>query len=150
MILMAPRSCRTVDKKRASIELEEVPANPKGEGSTEQLGGKDAEDSREEAEEKRSGGLEENGVGQAESESEGVDRHVQRDGPYSQPIRQFTKHLQQSVLVPSVQLCQFPSNPNYAHHQSYRPPSLPHFSFFLCLFSLCLSHTSVTPYGLRH
>lgn len=59
-----------------------VPADPEWEGSAEELGSEDAEHGGEEPKEHRSGGLEEDGVGQTESESESVDGNVERDCPY--------------------------------------------------------------------
>jgi len=78
------------------------PSDPEGEGSAEDLGGEDAEDGREEAEEDGGAGLEEDGIWEAESQGQGVGRHVERDRPHPQPLRQIPERLECRVAVPHV------------------------------------------------
>lgn len=115
------------------------PADPEGEGSSKKLSGKDAENGREETEQKRSGRFKEDSVGQAKSDSECVKSHENRNRPNTQPIRPFSNSFNTSVFIKSksVMFAYFPYYRYHPHyHSDFQPFPHSHFSLvFLLLFS---------------
>lgn len=72
------RRSKTTTGRRKELE---GPAEPEGEGSTKELGGEDTENSWKETKENRRSSLEEDGVREAESESDGVQTDISRNSP---------------------------------------------------------------------
>lgn len=103
------------------------PADPEGKRCAEHLGGEDAEDACEETEEERGAGLEEDGVGEAEREGEGVDRHVGGDGPDAKPVRHFFQPLEGAVPVQPVPPARLPQRRHCPHSDRDLPPPASHF-----------------------
>jgi hypothetical protein len=99
-----------------------LPADPEGQRGAEDLGGEDAGDAGEEAEDERGGALEEDGVGWDERERERVRRDVRRRRPQPQRAPRLPKRRHRRLPVPPVPL---PRRHRERRHRERRHPARP-------------------------